>query len=53
MFESYVPLITGLQAAQKRLGYLNKNLGQGWSLLTMIILMVVVVVLVLILFKLL
>ena len=42
-----------LLAAQRRLGFLNKNLGQGWSLLTMIILMVVVVVLVLVLFKLL
>jgi len=42
-----------LLAAQKRLGFLNKNLGQGWSLMTMIFLMVVVVVLVLILFKLL
>lgn len=42
-----------LQAAQRRLGFLNKNLGQGWSLLTMIFLMVVVVVLVLVLFKLL
>jgi SYP5 family syntaxin len=42
-----------LLAAQRRLGFLNKNLGQGWSLMTMIFLMVVVVVLVLILFKLL
>lgn len=42
-----------LQAAQKRLGFLNKNLGQGWSLMTMIFLMIVVVVLVLFLFKLL
>lgn len=42
-----------LLAAQRRLGFLNKNVGGGWSLLTMIILMVVVVVLVLILFKLL
>jgi SYP5 family syntaxin len=42
-----------LLAAQRRLGFLNKNAGQGWSLLTMIILMVVIVVLVLVLFKLL
>jgi len=42
-----------LLAAQKRLWYMNKNLGQGWSLLTMVILMVVIVALVLILFKLL
>lgn len=42
-----------LLAAQKRLGFLNRNPGQGWSLLTMIILMVVVAVLVLVLFKLL
>lgn len=42
-----------LLAAQKRLGFLNKNLGQGWSLMTMIFLMIVVVVLVLLLFKLL
>jgi SYP5 family syntaxin len=42
-----------LLAAQKRLGFLNKNLGQGWSLMTMIFLMIVVVVLVLFLFKLL
>ncbi|KAG0577015.1 hypothetical protein M758_5G104400 [Ceratodon purpureus] len=42
-----------LLAAQRRLGFLNKNLGQGWSLMTMIFLMIVVVVLVLFLFKLL
>jgi SYP5 family syntaxin len=42
-----------LLATQKRLGFLNKNLGQGWSLMTMIFLMIVVVVLVLFLFKLL
>jgi SYP5 family syntaxin len=42
-----------LKAAQKKLGFLNKNAGQGWSLVTMCILMVVIVVLVLILFKLL
>jgi SYP5 family syntaxin len=40
-----------LLAAQRRLGFLNKNLGQGWSLMTMIFLMIVVVVLVLFLFK--
>ncbi|KAG0581268.1 hypothetical protein KC19_4G238300 [Ceratodon purpureus] len=42
-----------LLAAQRRLGFLNKNPGQGWSLLRMIFLMVVVVILVLVLFKLL
>lgn len=42
-----------LLAAQRRLGFLNKNLGQGWSLATMILLMVIVVILVLVLFKLL
>lgn len=44
--------VCGVQAAQKRLGFLNKNSGQGWSLMTMCILMVVVVVLVVVLFKL-
>jgi SYP5 family syntaxin len=42
-----------LKATQKKLGFLNKNSGQGWSLMTMCILMVVIVVLVLVLFKLL